>query len=175
MSGYQRIIAWIIWCVLIAGGVLLIVFGPQPESAGPIATRALPVNTLVLPTDVKYEGYIGRYVVAADGIKEGARLRPQDVANLPTVPPIKLLLTLPLRRAMVLDGVNAGSKVQLCGKAPLAFGTVTVQTVHCSAFGVGGDCTSLVEVPAAIGADIATKGLKDQSSAAELRLATTCN
>ncbi len=173
-----RIIAMSIWGLLILIGVLIIVIVPgEKANPGPIAARFLPRNTLLLPSELTDPGYTSRYVIAQDGIKQGVALRPGDVADQPMLleaPPVKLMLTLPLPVVSVTGGVNAGSKIRLCGKAPTSFGDVTVQAVRCDYGEAATNCAAIIELPGSAVADVAAKALKDESSSKELRLSATC-
>lgn len=169
-------VSTIAWCALVGLGVgAILIFQNRGDKQGPVAARALPKNTLVLSGDLTNPGFTGRYVVAPDGIKKDATLRLQDVADqplLPEAPPVKLLLSLPIARSAMVGGVNAGSTMQLCGKAPLSFGAVTIHTIGCDR--AAANCSAVVELPSSAAADFAVKGLKDQTSAGELRLAASC-
>jgi hypothetical protein len=74
----------------------------------------------------------------------------------------------------VTGGVNAGSKIRLCGKAPTSFGDVTVQAVRCDYGEAATNCSAIIELPGSAVADVAAKALKDESSSKELRLSATC-
>jgi hypothetical protein len=171
-----RIVSMIIWCGLVLIGLIVLLPGSyRTIKSGPVATRLLPRNTLLLPSETENPGFTYRYIVAKDGVKKGEALRPEDVADQPVLleaPPAKLLLLLPLPRASVAGGFNAGSKVRLCGKAAVAFGEVTIQAVRCDA---DASCAAAIELPVSAAGDVVAKGLKDQTSTSELRLSTTCD
>jgi hypothetical protein len=172
-----RIISMIAWVVLVIVGVLVLTFcSDRGGKPGVVTKRDLPRNTLVQAGDIDQPAFVNRYVVAPGGVSKGAALRPEDVADqpiLPEVAPPKLLLSLSVPRADVVKGINAGSKFKLCGKAPLAYGDIAVIAVRCGSSGA--TCSALVELPTSAAADVASKGLKDQASIAEMRLAASCS
>jgi hypothetical protein len=173
----SRLSPMLVWCLLVLAGLLVLVWGPDRKPS-PIASRTLARNTLLLPADVTYPGFVGRYVAAPDGVKQGAVLRASDIADQPALldgPQGKLLLSVSISRAAVLAGLNAGSALQLCGKAPVSYGAVTIQAIRCDADKPGSSCASLVDVPTTIAGDLATKVLKDQTATNELRLAASCD
>lgn len=173
-----RSISVIVWCVLVLAGVAYLGFtSDRGAKSGVVAKRQLPKNTLVLAGDIEQPEFVNRYVVAPAGVDKGAVLRPEHVADqpiLPEVPPPKLLLSLAVPRADVVKGINAGSKLKLCGKAPLAYGDVTVLAVRCDSNNTGASCSAIVELPGNAAGDVATKGLKDQTSTGEMHLAASC-
>jgi len=76
-------------------------------------------------------------------------LRPVDVADQPVLleaAGAKLMLSLPVSQTSVTTGLNAGSKVQLCGKSPFSYGSVTVQAVRCELGSPNTPCTALVDL-----------------------------
>ena len=168
MPGFN---ALIVWCTLVLVGVLVIVLGPgQPDPAGPVASQALPRNTWLKPGVLTLPGYSGRYVVANAGVQKGVALRPKDVADQPMLlqpPAVKLLLTLPVPPATIADGLNAGSKLKLCGKAAAQIASVTVEAIGCDAAATAQACTAIVEWQTGDAAAVAA-AVKDQRD--DLRL-----
>ena len=166
----------IVWCVLVLGGVAFLVVGHRKDApGGPVPARHLPTNTLLLPGDLTQPGFTGRYIVAPKGVDPVKALQRSDVADRPTwsaASPAQLLLRLQVPWTTISSGINAGSSVQLCGKAPPTFGTVTVQWIRCGE--PGASCAAFIEIPSTAAAKIAAEGLKDQASTSELHLATTC-
>lgn len=172
----SRLAPIVVWCILILAGTVFLVWS-RPGSA-PTASRALPINTYLMPGDLSYPGYDGRYVVAPKGLVAGATLRPADVADQPSLidgPHGRLLLLVNVDRAAVVGGLNAGSNTQLCGKPPTAYGGVTVQAVRCEADRTAPRCVAVIDLAKAIAAEVVAKALKDQSTTTELRLATKCD
>jgi hypothetical protein len=173
-----RFVSIIAWILLVIGGLCILTFCSDRGGKSSVVTRRdLPRNTLVQASDIEQPTFVNRYVVAPAGVSKGAALRPEDVADQPVLPelaPAKLLLSLSVPRADVVKGINAGSKLKLCGKAPLAYGEVTVLAVRCGSNGTSATCSTLVELPTSAGADVATKGLKDQASTMEMHLAADC-
>jgi len=168
----------LVWGVLVlAGVVVLVFFSGERKPAWPTATRTLPANTYLVTGELQQAGLSGRYIIAPGGVKQGDPVRPQDIGDqpqLPPAPPVKLLLSLPLAYTDVVTGTNAASTAQLCGKAPLSFGSVAVDVVRCDQSDKP-TCSAIVEVPPAAAADLAAEGLKDTNSTSELHLAATCN
>jgi hypothetical protein len=180
MTDMPRVVkAMLVWCLLVLAGVIFIVFWGSDRNTkhAPIASRPLPKNTLLLSSDMTNPGFTGRYIVAPNGVKLGAALRPEDVADQPNLlePQPKLLLSLPVPQTAVAGGLNAGSKVQLCGKAPLSFGPVITQALRCELDKPAADCAVIVELPSDAVSEVAAKGFKDEASIKELRLSATCN
>lgn len=166
----------LVWCVLVLVGLMFIEFGGAGRSEAPRATHSLPFDTWLLNGDLRWPGFSGRYIVTPGGVAKDMPVGPSDLADQPVVPgapPVRLLFSLPVSYADVVKGVNAGTTAQLCGKAPLALGTVTVTFVRCAADGTT-DCSAVVEVPASAAADLVGKGVKDGTWISELHLAPTC-
>jgi hypothetical protein len=175
MTDMPRSASMIAWCVLVlVGTIVLVGWG---RGASPVASRHLPLNTLLMSGDLLYQSVTGRYVVAPDGIKQGSPVRPEDLSEQPVLPSAagRLLLTLDvLRRDVTAQRLNAGSAVQLCGKAPTDFARATVLLVRCPSDKPDAACSVLLDVPPDKAGDIAGKGLKDDASRKELRLAASC-
>jgi hypothetical protein len=167
----------LIWCGLIVIGLFFLVFGPD-QRPQPTAARDMAKNTFLLPNDINLQGFSGRYVVAPDGIKRGAVLKPSDVGDEPALldgAQGRLLLAVAVPSAGVAKGWNAGSKLQLCGKGPTTFGPVTLAAVRCETGKPSvTTCAGLVELPKTGASDVASKALKDQTTN-ELRLAEICD
>ena len=167
----------LVWCLLVLTGLLVLVWGPDRKPSS-TASRTLARNTLLLPADVTYPGFSGRYVAAPDGVKQGAILRASDIADQPALldgPQGRLLLSVSISRVAVLGGLNAGSAVHLCGKAPASYGSVTIQAVRCDPDKSAASCATLVDLPKTIAGDLAAKVLNDQAATNELRLAANCD
>ena len=162
----------LIWAALMLIGLGIIAWSPS-KGIGPTAAHNLERNTLLIPDAVEIPGYSGRYVTAARTIGKGDTLRPQDMGDQPALieaSAVRMLLSLPLSRPAVDGGVNAGSKIELCGKTPLSYGSVVVRAVHCDFGSSTANCVAAVELPNDKAGDIASRGFKDQTSISELRL-----
>ena len=169
----------IVWCALVLAGTALLIWRPQHDAnVEAIATRFLPMNTLVMSGDSAHPGLTGRYVVTPKGVPQGAVLRGGDLADRPTLPaapPARLLLLLSLPRAAIDGGINVGRKMQLCGKPPAAaFAEVRVEAVICNSDAATSACSVLVEIPSSTAGDVGARGLKDQNAAGDLHLASRC-
>ncbi len=173
-----RALPSVLWFGLVLGGLAFINWGPSAKPPlGPIAARFLPTNTYIVSGDLVLDGFTNRYIITPEGVPQGRTIRPQDVADqpvIPAAPPVRLLLSLPVTRAMVAAGLNAGKMAQLCGKAPEAIGTVTVLSLRCGGGGPGEACTAVIEFPLETAGDLAAKGLKDKAQVKDLRLADKC-
>lgn len=172
----SRLAPIIVWCLLVFVGTVFLALYGKPQ--GPVASRLLPTNTYLIPGDLTYTGYDGRYVVAPKGLTQGATLHSGDTGDQPNLlegAQGKLLLMVNLDRSAIIGGLNAGSNTQLCGKAPAAYGPVTIQAVRCEADKSNNRCIAMVDLPKASAGDVVTKALKDQTTTNELRLAAKCD
>jgi hypothetical protein len=111
MTDNPRAVSMIAWCVLVLAGVLVLTFcSDRGTKLAAVAKRFLPMNTLLLADYVDQPVFVNRYVVAPHGVQKGARLRPDDVADVPLLPeisPASLLLSLAVPRTDVAKGINA--------------------------------------------------------------------
>jgi hypothetical protein len=165
-----------VWCLLVLVGTIFLTLFGRPQ--GPVASRILPMNTYIIPGDLTYPGYDGRYIVAPKGLTQGATLQTGDTADQPNLldgSQGKLLLLVNVDRSVILGGLNAGGTTLLCGNAPAAYGAVTVQAVRCEADKSNNRCIAMVDLPKASAGDVVAKGLKDQTATTDLRLATKCD
>ncbi|PSO15697.1 hypothetical protein [Bradyrhizobium sp. MOS003] len=170
----SRLIPMVAWCLLVLFGTLFLIFYGKPQ--GPVASRFLPPNTYLLPTDLSYSGYDGRYVVAAKGLAQGATVSAADLGDQPNLldgAQGRLSLLVNLDRSTASGVLNAGSNPQLCGKKPTAYGAVTVQAVRCDKD--NDRCIAMVELPNSGAGDLVAKALKDEATTNELRLARKCD
>jgi hypothetical protein len=164
------------WCLLVLIGTLFLIFYGKPQ--GPVASRLLPPNTYLLPTDLSYSGYDGRYIVAAKGVAQGATVSPADLGDQPNLldgAQGRLSLLVNVDHSAAAGVLNAGSNTQLCGKKPMAYGAVTVQAVRCEKDKDNNRCMAMVELVNAGAGDVAAKALKDAETIKELRLARKCD
>ncbi|MGL9616747.1 hypothetical protein QRQ56_01980 [Bradyrhizobium sp. U531] len=172
----SRLIPMVAWCLLVLIGTLFLVVYGKPQ--GPVASRFLPPNTYLLPADLSYSGYDGRYVVAANGLAQGATVSAADLGDQPNLldgAQGKLSLLVSVDRSAASGVLNAGSNPQLCGKKPTAYGAVTVQAVRCEKDKNNNRCIAMVELPNSGAGEMAAKALKDETTTKELRLATKCD
>lgn len=166
----------IAWCLLVFVGTMFLIFYGKPQ--GPVASRFLPPNTYLLPTDLSYSGYDGRYIAAAKGLAQGATVSAADLGDQPNLldgPQGKLSLLVNVDRSTASGVLNAGSNTQLCGKKPKAYGAVTVQAVRCEKDKDNNRCIAMVELPNAGAGDVVANALKNEATTRELRLATKCD
>lgn len=174
----RRVLPMLVWCVLVVIGLAFV--GGKDDRSGPVAARQLPLNTLLLKSDLVPDVYAGRYVVKQpDGVAAGVPLRPQDVASQPVMPSgleVGTYYSVPVAAAEIAYGANARATVHLCGKGGVDLATVQIVVVHCDSAtpAPGVDCSALIQVPDAAASKLAAKAIKDQTTAKELTLSRKC-
>jgi hypothetical protein len=162
----------LIWGVIVLVGVAILLWKSRPANPDVTAAVALPMNTLI-GGDIVQTGFTGRYVIVPAGIKQGDRIKPDDVGDRPVplgAPPLRWLMVVPVEDGGASGEPTVGSKLQLCGSRPDALASATVVYVSCRASLTA--CSATVEVPLTEAAKVSAA--IDITSIQSWRLAASC-
>jgi hypothetical protein len=182
MSDPLRFVPTVLWCAMVAAGVLFIVSSGRPvqpdQPLGAVVGKLLPANFYFPAGDKSLTSPVGRYVASSRGAKVGAILKGADLSDRPALPLFHspaLLLSAPVSAAAIGGGLNAGSEARVCGKGAANYGAATIQFVACeNPGGLIDFCAAVAEIRDAAALDSLTKAAQDPAASRDIRIDQVC-